>query len=102
MQIHPGPWRSALGDLFGRNLRNDTTNLRYDQDRAGAAVPAPAACTQDITAYYTLSHASAATATTYALRAVPIGDQASDKCGTLTLSHTGARGQAAGVTDCWK
>jgi soluble lytic murein transglycosylase-like protein len=29
MQIHPGPWRSSLGDLFGRNLRNDTTNLRY-------------------------------------------------------------------------
>lgn len=29
MQIHPGPWRGALGDLFGRNLRNDTTNLRY-------------------------------------------------------------------------
>jgi len=29
MQIHPGPWRSALGALFGRNLRNDTTNLRY-------------------------------------------------------------------------
>jgi soluble lytic murein transglycosylase-like protein len=29
MQIHPGPWRSALGGIFGRNLRNDTTNLRY-------------------------------------------------------------------------
>ncbi len=29
MQIHPGPWRPALGKLFGRNLRNDTTNLRY-------------------------------------------------------------------------
>jgi hypothetical protein len=29
MQIHPGPWRSALGELFGTNLRNDTTNLRY-------------------------------------------------------------------------
>ncbi|MGH7638426.1 MAG: transglycosylase SLT domain-containing protein [Gemmatimonadaceae bacterium] len=29
MQIHPGPWRTALGDLFGWNLRNDTTNLRY-------------------------------------------------------------------------
>lgn len=29
MQIHPGPWREALGDLFGWNLRNDTTNLRY-------------------------------------------------------------------------
>ena len=29
MQINPGPWRSALGELFGYNLRNDTTNLRY-------------------------------------------------------------------------
>ena len=29
MQIHPGPWRPVLGQLFGRNLRNDTTNLRY-------------------------------------------------------------------------
>jgi soluble lytic murein transglycosylase-like protein len=29
MQIHPGPWRSALGPIFGRNLRNDTTNVRY-------------------------------------------------------------------------
>ena len=29
MQIHPGPWRTALGDLFGWNLRTDTTNLRY-------------------------------------------------------------------------
>jgi soluble lytic murein transglycosylase-like protein len=29
MQIHPGPWRHALGELFGWNLRNDTTNLRY-------------------------------------------------------------------------
>ena len=29
MQIQPGPWRDALGDLFGTNLRNDTTNLRY-------------------------------------------------------------------------
>lgn len=30
MQIHPGPWRrSKLGELFGTNLRNDTTNLRY-------------------------------------------------------------------------
>lgn len=29
MQIHPGPWRRSLGELFGTNLRNDTTNLRY-------------------------------------------------------------------------
>lgn len=29
MQIHPRPWRPSLGRLFGTNLRNDTTNLRY-------------------------------------------------------------------------
>jgi hypothetical protein len=29
MQVHGRPWRSTLGRLFGTNLRNDTTNLRY-------------------------------------------------------------------------
>jgi soluble lytic murein transglycosylase-like protein len=29
MQVNPRPWRPALGKLFGTNLRNDTTNLRY-------------------------------------------------------------------------
>lgn len=29
MQIHPRPWRPTLGALFGTNLRNDSTNLRY-------------------------------------------------------------------------
>jgi hypothetical protein len=29
MQVHGSVWRRALGGLFGTNLRNDTTNLRY-------------------------------------------------------------------------
>lgn len=29
MQIHGSTWRSALGGMFGTNLHNDTTNLRY-------------------------------------------------------------------------
>src|SRR6185503_1655855 len=29
MQVHGRPWRRTLGPLFGTNLRNDTTNLRY-------------------------------------------------------------------------
>lgn len=29
MQIHPGPWVGTLGRLFGRNLRDDETNIRY-------------------------------------------------------------------------
>lgn len=50
---------------------------------------------------------SAATATTYTLQAVPKNAQSGDKCGTLTLSQTGAKGVASadsGVTvaDCWR
>ena len=63
--------------------------------------------------YYNLT-INAATASTYTLYAAPIttaasGDstaQASDKCGTLTLTNIGTRGitgQASGVqvADCW-
>ena len=46
------------------------------------------------------------TATTFVLYAAPKGAMADDKCGTLTLSHTGERGitgAASGVTaeQCW-
>ena len=49
----------------------------------------------------------AATASTYTLQAVPVGDQANDKCGTLTITNTGAKnvaGATAGTTwqDCWR
>jgi type IV pilus assembly protein PilE len=57
------------------------------------------------TAYYDLT-IDAATASTYTLNATPAGVQANDKCGTLTLTHTGVKGiagAASGVTvaDCW-
>lgn len=29
MQIHPGPWVRPLGKIFGTNLRDDETNLKY-------------------------------------------------------------------------
>jgi type IV pilus assembly protein PilE len=56
-------------------------------------------------AYYDLT-INAATATTYSLYATPTGTQSNDKCGTLTLDQTGAKGITAadaGVTvaDCW-
>lgn len=51
----------------------------------------------------------AATASTYTLNAAPISgtDQASDKCGTLTVTSTGQRGISGGASgvvwqDCWK
>lgn len=56
------------------------------------------------TAYYNLT-INAATATTFTLHATPTGVQANEKCGTLTLAHTGAKGvintNGLTVADCW-
>lgn len=57
------------------------------------------------TAYYALA-ITAATASTYTLTATPTGAQSGDKCGTLTLTQTGARDVTnadSGITaiDCW-
>lgn len=57
------------------------------------------------TATYNLT-IQAATGSTYSLQAAPIGEQAKDKCGTLTLTNTGLKGVTgadAGVTwdQCW-
>lgn len=57
----------------------------------------------DNTDYYTLSITK--NATTYTLAAAPTtgSAQVGDSCGTLTLTHTGVKGQASGYTaaDCW-
>ncbi len=55
--------------------------------------------------YYDLTIAEAK-ATSFTLHAKPTGAQATDKCGTLTLTNTGVRDikdQQSGVTkaDCW-
>lgn len=51
------------------------------------------------TAHYALD-LQARTADTYTLRATPQGDQAADACGTLTITHSGAR--AAATAGCWR
>lgn len=40
------------------------------------------------------------TATTYTLTIVPTGPQASDSCGTMTISQTGAKA-TTGTAGCW-
>jgi len=49
----------------------------------------------------------AATASTYSLRATPVGTQTEDSCGSLSLTNTGVKGvigAATGYTwqDCWR
>ena len=58
------------------------------------------------TTYYTIaiSTSPAATASTYTINATPIDAQATDICGTLTLTSTGAKGYtgtSGSKTLCW-
>ena len=48
---------------------------------------------------YNISFSAGPSATAFTVRAVPAGAQASDSCGTLTLSYTGA--QTAATSGCW-
>lgn len=48
---------------------------------------------------YDIDFSVTPTATAFTLRAVPAGGQASDTCGTLTLSNTGV--QTPATAGCW-
>lgn len=59
---------------------------------------------QEGAAFYVISFSVAPTQAAFALQATPQGAQSSDKCGTLTLTNTGAKGQITGKTvdECWR
>ncbi|WP_198338995.1 type IV pilin protein [Lysobacter capsici] len=76
-----------------------TTRFTY----AGAAVP-NSACVTELNDFYTFG--STIAASTYTLRAIPRGAQASGdgKCMTLSIDDRGIKGKsgsAASVLDCW-
>jgi len=94
----------ALVGFAGAMERYFTKNNTYAG--ASAATVYNTQCPVDGgTATYALS-VQASTASTFTVQAVRTGAQASDKCGTLTLSNTGLKGvtgAATGITsqDCW-
>ena len=103
---------ASLVALAGSLERFQTVNSTYlGAATGGANTGAPAVYPENCpvdggTPTYALS-ISAATASTFALQAVPVGAQATDKCGVLTLSGTGLKGisgERDGVTweDCWR
>lgn len=95
-----------------------TENNRYNPDRGGTDVALPTSLTtspkEGATKYYNISLrpgcnpppfvSGEITANTFTLYACPISPQNSDKCGTLTLTNTGLKGQATGQTvdNCWR
>lgn len=54
-----------------------------------------------VSSFYTLSiTASDGPPPSFSISAAPTGDQSSDKCGTLTITQTGARSSSSG-SNCW-
>ena len=90
--------------------RNYTISNKYNANAAGTAItytslPIQEAPREGATKYYDIRFAtSQPTASTFTLEAQPKGGMASDKCGTLTITHTGAKSQTgtgATVDECW-
>ena len=66
----------------------------YGSDLAALHVSMPASVTRFYTVTMTVG---ASTVPAFTATAAPLGDQALDKCGTLTLTNTGAKSP----TGCW-
>jgi type IV pilus assembly protein PilE len=99
--------QASLMELAQFMERNYTRLGRYTTDTTGTAPTLPFATSPKDggRAIYDLS-LSTVTATSYTLQAAPRagGPMAGDRCGSLTLTNTGLKGQATGATtaDCWR
>jgi type IV pilus assembly protein PilE len=83
-----------------------TENFRYDQKKGGGApvLPVTTSPKEGGTTFYNISFDGTVGQTSFSLQAVPQGNQAKDRCGTLTLDNTGKKGtKATGMTvnECW-
>ena len=96
-------FRNAMQRFFAEN------NTYLGAANGGNNTGAPAATTfpsqspidADLPAYNLTI--SAATANTFTVQAAPIGSQAGDDCGTLSLTSTNVRGVSSStVANCWR
>ena len=98
--------QTALMELAQFMERYYTANGRYVKaDASVVDLPFTEAPKEGATKFYDLAFENGTTNTSaYTLQAAPKGAMANDKCGTMTLAHTGAKGQDAGATlaECWR
>jgi type IV pilus assembly protein PilE len=97
--------QAALMELAQLMERHYTANGRYlTAANAAPALPFTEAPKDGSAKFYNLGFTATPTANAYTLQAVPKNAMANDSCGTLTLAHTGAKGQGAGATlaQCWR
>jgi|APLak6261667961_1056064.scaffolds.fasta_scaffold02965_2 type IV pilus assembly protein PilE len=95
----------GLANAMERRFTESNSYLGAAAGSADTGAPAIYTIPAETATYYTVT-ISAATASSYSLSAAPTGGQSTDKCGTLTLTHTGVKdviGAETGVTaaDCW-
>ncbi|MDO4709646.1 MAG: type IV pilin protein [Pseudomonadota bacterium] len=81
--------------------RYHTTKMSYS-GLNDAALP-NTACRSELSGHYTFSFQGSPTATAYTLQAVPQGNQAvkDTSCGTLRITHTGAKSASGGGSNCF-
>jgi type IV pilus assembly protein PilE len=88
--------QAHMMDIAGRQGQFLIDNRAYAETAATLGVTTPAT----VSAKYTIAIAAGDTPPTFTVTATPTGDQANDKCGTLTLNNTGAK-TASGTGSCW-
>lgn len=93
--------KAALLELAQFMERNYTLSNQYDKDSAGNAVALPfTESPKDGTSKFYNLTISASAAQSFTLSAAPKNAQATDVCGTLSLTNTGVK-SATGTGQCW-
>ena len=94
--------KAVLVQLAQFMERNYSLSQRYDKDSAGVniALPFSKSPVEGSNKFYDLS-LDAVDQTTFTLKAVPTGAQATDVCATLSIDNAGARSSSSARTDCW-
>lgn len=89
MELSQWMERQYAADYDYRDGAGNAPSLPFDESprNAGSGV------------FYNISFSGAVAQNSFTLQAVPAGDQAKDRCGTLTLNQAGSRG--GDEADCW-
>lgn len=95
LRTHRTAAQACLVELAQWMERYYSARMSY----VGAVLPSTS-CQTDLSSRYTFSLDGTPTATAFKLRAVPIGAQVADTCGTVTLDQLDRR--EAAQPNCWR
>jgi len=89
--------QSDLVELASYMERYYTQNFKY----TGAALPFDKSPKQGSSKYYDLTVVSTVTPAEFTITATPINGQDAYRCGTMTVTHTGAHSDSLLTGSCW-